>query len=73
MTLGILIGLTRARVALVVAGLAWLIGLDANLATRLSIAGLVVAATVADGLLDEQRFARPDAGAKPPPDYRTAA
>lgn len=56
MNIGLLIGLTRARVALLVAGLAWFFGLTADFPARLAIAGLVLAALVFDGLLDEQRI-----------------
>ncbi|WP_405848107.1 hypothetical protein [Streptomyces niveus] len=56
MNIGLLIGLTRARVALLVAGLAWFFGLAPDFPARLAIAGLVLAALAFDGLLDEQRI-----------------
>lgn len=59
MNIGLLIGLTRLRVALLVMGLAWLFGLAPSLGTRIAIGVLVLAALVFDGLLDEQRIARP--------------
>lgn len=57
-SIGLLIGLTRARLALLVAGLAWFVGLMPDLGIRLAIAGLVVVAVAADGWLDEQRITR---------------
>lgn len=56
MNFGLLIGLTRARVALLIAGLAWFVGLDAPLAVRVLIAVLVIAGVTGDGALDEQRI-----------------
>lgn len=56
MNFGLLIGLTRARVALLAMGLAWLAGLMPEPPTRLAIAALVVIAVAADGWLDEQRI-----------------
>jgi hypothetical protein len=57
MPIGFLIGLTRARVALLVAGLAWFAGLEAPVAIRATIGALVVIAIAFDGLIDEQRIA----------------
>ncbi|TXS22414.1 hypothetical protein EAO70_06015 [Streptomyces sp. adm13(2018)] len=57
MNLGLLIGLTRARVFLLFAGFAWVFGLQAPLLTRLALVGLAAAAVTFDGLLDEQRIA----------------
>jgi hypothetical protein len=56
MNFGLLIGLTRARVALLIAGLAWFVGLDAPLAVRVLIAVLVIAGVAGDGWVDEQRI-----------------
>lgn len=56
MNFGLLIGLTRARVALLIAGLAWFVGLDASLAVRVGIAALVVIGVAGDGWVDEQRI-----------------
>lgn len=56
MNFGLLIGLTRARVALLIAGLAWFVGLDAPLAVRVLIAVLVIAGVTGDGWVDEQRI-----------------
>lgn len=58
MNFGLLIGLTRARVALLAMGLAWLTGLMPDLGTRLLIVALVAVAVAVDGWLDEQRIAR---------------
>jgi uncharacterized membrane protein YqjE len=55
-SIGFLIGLTRARVALIVMGLAWLFGLHAPPTIRITIAALVTAALLLDGLIDEQRI-----------------
>lgn len=74
MTIGLLIGLTRARVFLLVAGLAWLVGLNVGLGVRLAIGGLVVAALLFDGFVDEQRIQRAPSKAPPSADrYRTTA
>jgi hypothetical protein len=51
----LMIAATRARVALLVAGLAWLVGLDAPPLTRVVVGVLVLAAIAADGWVDEQR------------------
>lgn len=59
MNIGLLIGLTRLRVALLVMGLAWLFGLAPSLGTRIALALLLLAALAFDGLLDEQRVGRP--------------
>ena len=58
MNIGLLIGLTRLRVALLIAGLAWFAGLAPTFPARLAIGALVLAALVFDGLLDEQRIGR---------------
>lgn len=58
MNFGLLIGLTRARVALLAMGLAWLVGLVPDLGTRLAIAALIAVAVAADGWLDEARITR---------------
>jgi hypothetical protein len=52
----LLIGLTRARVALLVAGLAWFLGLAPSLPVRLAIGVLVLVAITFDGLVDDQRI-----------------
>lgn len=57
--MNLLIGLTRARVALVVAGLAWFIGLTPPLPVRIAIGVLAVAAIAYDGLVDDQRIRHP--------------
>lgn len=65
--IGWLIGLTRVRVALLVAGLAWFIGLEATVWMRLGIGALVLLALSFDGLLDEARIAHPAKTATVPP------
>lgn len=54
--MNLLIGLTRARVALLVAGLAWFIGLAPSLPVRLVIGVLVLVAITFDGFVDDQRI-----------------
>lgn len=54
----LMIAATRARVALLVAGLAWFFGLDAPAVTRVAIGLIVLAALVMDGFVDEQRYRR---------------
>ncbi|WP_330172998.1 hypothetical protein OG875_04965 [Streptomyces sp. NBC_01498] len=58
MNIGLLIGLTRARVALLIAGLAWFVGLTPDLHVRIGIAVLVLVALAFDGLVDEQRISQ---------------
>jgi hypothetical protein len=71
MQLGLLIGLTRARVALLIAGLAWFMGLSVPPGLRILIAVLVLAGITADGVVEDQRTKTP---ASPPTrDYDTAA
>lgn len=72
MQLGLLIGLTRARVALLIAGLAWFMGLSAPLGIRILLAVLVLAGIAADGAVEDQRD-RQATAPTPPDDYRTAA
>lgn len=72
MNIGLLIGLTRLRVALLIAGLAWFAGLAPTLPARCAIGVLVLAALVFDGLLDEQRISR-NTKTTPNDHYRTAA
>lgn len=56
MNIGLMIGLTRARVALLVMGLAWLVGLSPPLFVRIALVVLISAALLFDGLLDERRI-----------------
>lgn len=56
MNISLLIGATRARLALLIAGLAWFVGLEVPAPLRIVIAGLVVAALVFDGAIDEGRI-----------------
>ncbi|KIZ16858.1 hypothetical protein [Streptomyces natalensis] len=69
---GLLIGLTRARVALLIAGLAWFMGLSVPPGIRIVIAVLVLAGIAGDGAVEEQRIRKP-ASAAAHDDYRTAA
>ncbi|SHL74901.1 hypothetical protein [Streptomyces yunnanensis] len=71
MRLGILIGLTRARVALMIAGLAWFMGLSAPVGIRILIAGLVLAGIAGDGAVEDHRTKTPTTTSTS--DYRTAA
>lgn len=72
MSLGWLIGLTRARVFFLFAGLAWVFGLQAPALVRLALVVLAVVAVAGDGLLDEQRIAHPTQTTTIPP-QRTPA
>lgn len=67
MSFGWLIGLTRARVFLIFAGLAWIFGIQAPALLRLAIVVLAAAAVSFDGLLDEQRIAHSAKTATIPP------
>lgn len=67
MSIGWLIGLTRARVFLIFAGLAWIFGLQAPVLVRLALVALAAAAVSFDGLLDEQRIAHSTKTANIPP------
>ncbi|MFF4403621.1 hypothetical protein [Streptomyces sp. NPDC001404] len=75
MSVALQVGLGRARVALLVAGLAWFLGLNVHLAVRAVIGALVVLALFLDGLIDDRSIAEAIVTAKPPPhdDYRPAA
>ena len=55
MNISLLIAATRARVALLIAGLAWFVGLQVPAPVRIVIAGLVIVALVFDGAVDEGR------------------
>jgi hypothetical protein len=50
-----LIAATRARLALLIAGLAWFFGIEAPAPLRIALAVLVIAALVIDGAIDEGR------------------
>ncbi|WP_144385741.1 hypothetical protein [Streptomyces sp. SAJ15] len=67
MSLAFQIALGRARVAVMVAGLAWFVGLDPPWWLRLMIAALVVASLIFDGAIDDQRITRAVLDTKPPP------
>ncbi|MFC8009134.1 hypothetical protein [Streptomyces cinereoruber] len=66
MSIGWLIGLTRARVFFLFAGLAWVFGLQAPALVRLALVLLAAIAVAGDGLLDEQRIARTNQTTVPP-------
>jgi hypothetical protein len=70
---GLLVGLTRARVALIVMGLAWLVGLTPGVGMRCLLGALVLVALAFDGLLDEQRIARHSTKTEHRDRYRTTA
>ncbi|MEE4419541.1 hypothetical protein [Streptomyces bugieae] len=70
MQLSLLIGLTRARVALLIAGLAWFVGLSVPPGLRIVIAVLVLAGIAGDGVVEEQRTKTPTSSTR---DYDTAA
>ena len=55
MNISLLIAATRARLCLLVAGLAWFVGLEVPAPVRIVIAGLVLVALVFDGAVDEGR------------------
>lgn len=55
MNISVLIAATRARVALLIAGLAWFFGLQVPAPVRIVIAVLVLVALVFDGAVDEGR------------------
>ncbi|MFH8627776.1 hypothetical protein ACH4A8_38815 [Streptomyces vietnamensis] len=67
MSLGWLIGLTRARVFLIFTGLAWLVGLQVPFFTRLALVVLAAAAVAFDGFLDTQRTRTPTQTTTVPP------
>ncbi|MFE6785169.1 hypothetical protein ACFVFF_23220 [Streptomyces sp. NPDC057680] len=71
MSFGWLIGLTRARVFLVLAGLAWVVGLQVPLLTRLALVVLAGVAVAFDGFLDTQRTRTPTETATVPPPRTT--
>lgn len=59
MNIGLLIGLTRLRLLLIFAGLAFFAGVQVPVGTRVLIAFLAIAAVAFDGYLDEQRIGQP--------------
>jgi hypothetical protein len=68
------VALGRARVALLVAGLAWFFNLQAPVALRVVLGALVVVAVAFDGVVSDRSTAQAVIDAKPPPaDYRPAA
>lgn len=63
MNIPLLIAATRARLCLLIAGLAWFVGLEVPAPVRIVLAGLVIAALVFDGAVDEGRV-RTEAASK---------
>lgn len=55
MNISLLIAATRARLCLLIAGLAWFFGLQVPAPVRIVIAVLVLVALVFDGAVDEGR------------------
>ena len=55
MNIPVLIAATRARVALLIAGLAWFVGLEVPAPVRMLIAVLVLVALAFDGVVDQGR------------------
>jgi hypothetical protein len=68
---GWLIGLTRARVFLILAGLAWVVGLQVPFLTRLALVVLAGIAVAFDGFLDTQRTRTPTESTTIPPQRAT--
>lgn len=56
MNVSLLIAATRARLCLLIAGLAWFVGLEVPAPLRIVIAALVAAALIFDGAIDEGRI-----------------
>ncbi|MFF5703420.1 hypothetical protein ACFY7H_13065 [Streptomyces sp. NPDC012794] len=54
-----LVGIHKARVFLILAGLAWIAGLQPPLLTRLAIALLVAVAITGEGFLEQHQPAPP--------------
>ncbi|MFJ8208118.1 hypothetical protein [Streptomyces sp. NPDC096033] len=50
-----LVGIHKARVFLILAGLAWIAGLQPPLPTRIGIAALVLLAITGEGLLEQHQ------------------
>ncbi|MCQ8831790.1 hypothetical protein [Streptomyces malaysiensis] len=73
MSLTVLAGLARLRIALMIAGLSWLFGVVPPLWMRLGLGLLVLVALVLDGLIDEDKISRHYVRTKGPDDYKTAA
>ncbi|MFJ3950288.1 hypothetical protein ACIPXV_09485 [Streptomyces libani] len=74
MQLGLLIGLTRLRVALMIAGLAFFMGLTVPLGIRVLVLILIAVGIATDGAVEEERRKQADANASTPPRrYDTAA
>lgn len=73
MPLTLLAGLARLRIALMIAGMSWLIGVVPPVWMRVGLGVLVLAALVLDGLIDEQKLSRHYVRTKGPDDYRPAA
>ncbi|MDG9701683.1 hypothetical protein [Streptomyces sp. DH37] len=59
--LGLIVGLARLRLALMVAGLAWFVDLDASPAARWAIGGLLLVALLLEWALDPPPLREPAA------------
>lgn len=73
MPVTLLAGLARLRIALMIAGMAWLFGIVPPPPMRILLGVLVVAALVLDAVIDEQKLSRHYVRTKTPDDYRPAA
>lgn len=67
MNIDLLIGLTRLRMFVMFAGLAWVCGLQAPLLARLLLVFLAVLAVVFDGYVEKLRIAHPTRTTTVPP------
>lgn len=70
--LALLTSLTRVRVAMVIAGLAWFVGINTSVLIRLVLGVLIAIAVAFDAVIEDQRTTR-HPSAKPEPGYRPAA
>jgi hypothetical protein len=73
MPIALLAGLARLRIALMIAGMAWLFGIVPPLWMRILLAVLVFGALVLDAVIDEQKLSRHYVRTKTPDDFKTAA
>jgi hypothetical protein len=58
MSIALLAGLARLRIALMIAGLSWLFGVVPPLWMRIGLGVLVLAALVLDAVIDEDKVSR---------------
>lgn len=66
-------GLARLRIALMIAGMAWLFGIVPPPPMRILLAVLVVGALVLDVVIDGQKLSRHYVRTKQPDEYQPAA